>query len=577
MGDYQIISDRAAVAQILHTRGAYNAFFGAGLSVDAGVPTADRICRRIAVSQLQLAGFGEKPNLEEPPVREWLVKNLSWDNAEDRYAKCIRSHLANPADRVDFFRKETRVRPTFAHHGAAILMSEGILGRTCLTTNFDKLLETAFATQGQNEIQALRTAGEVQYWRPDSERCFCLKLHGDYDTHNILNTLEETVRIEELLRNRSLRLLEHQGLLVLGLAGYEKSVYSLFEDLTTDPNLSAGALARGLLWGVYVGPKPLQPWDDETIKREITKALDSGAVGPQIKKMMARMATAKSQFAFFPVFGAGQFLMDLIELTRSRGIIGQAEPLLDHELRLRRVFSRAKLSPARVTEHIQRVMPQKTEPAKRHETVGVERAFKLNTNDKEIWLAYGDIASRSYLGDKDFASYIRAVVSPDDTLLSVGGGVANSLAEKAGMRGTLHEVSKFSPIPQGESRVTSGGDLPVHYIVHAATIEVADEGYRVTRADVHRTFGDVLRRTSALDVGVLSVPLLGAGVAGLSAEDSFAGLVEAYCDQLEKVPKIVVFVIYREAILARHIVRSMLEQMLPGDNKTWSNEPWPSD
>jgi hypothetical protein len=86
----------------------------------------------------------------------------------------------------------------------------------------------------------------------------------------------------------------------------------------------------------------------------------------------------------------------------------------------------------------------------------------------------------------------------------------------------------------------------------------------------------VLRRTSALDVGVLSVPLLGAGVAGLSPEDSFAGLVEAYRDQLEKVPKIVVFVIYREALLARHIVRSMLEQMLPGD-KTWSNDPWPSD
>lgn len=117
--------------------------------------------------------------------------------------------------------------------------------------------------------------------------------------------------------------------------------------------------------------------------------------------------------------------------------------------------------------------------------------------------------------------------------------------------------------------------LPVHYIVHAATIEVSDEGYRVAAADVRRTLRDVLGRTFALGVGVLSVPLLGAGVAGLSAEDSFRGLLEGYRDLPDdSLPTIVVVVIYREATLARHNARHMIEEILAGDHVVFSDEPW---
>jgi O-acetyl-ADP-ribose deacetylase (regulator of RNase III) len=208
---------------------------------------------------------------------------------------------------------------------------------------------------------------------------------------------------------------------------------------------------------------------------------------------------------------------------------------------------------------------------------GVERAFELSQKGRHIWIAYGDIASRSYLGHASFGDQIRAVVSPDDTFLSVGGGVAVALAEKAGMRAMLHEVSKFVPVPQGESRVTSGGNLPVHYIMHAATIEVSDTGYLVTGEDVRRTFRDVLRRAFGLGVNVLSVPLLGAGVAGLSPKDAFCGLLEGYHDlPHDSVPTTVVFVVYQEAQLARSDARAMLEQVLADDDGTWSDEPWPS-
>ena len=141
--------------------------------------------------------------------------------------------------------------------------------------------------------------------------------------------------------------------------------------------------------------------------------------------------------------------------------------------------------------------------------------LRVDAKRQTHWVAYGDIASRSYLGNKSFNGHIRAVVSPDDTFLSVGGGVAVALANNAGMRATLHEVSKFVPVPQCESRITSAGFLPVHYIIHAATIEVANDGYRVNGTDVRNTFKDILRRAAALGVDVLSVPLLATGVAGL--------------------------------------------------------------
>jgi len=577
--NYKVVTDRVAAAQILQASSAYHAFWGAGLSVEAGVPTANQICEVIAKNQLRIHGLADDVSFNDPDTRAWLSEKLSWDRTDERYAKCILTQYANPADRVEFFRKTLAgVGPSFAHYGAALVMNEGILGRTCITTNFDKLLEQAFAAQGLRECQPLRIASEVQFWRSDPERCFCLKLHGDYDTHNILNTVEETVRMDEALQSRSARLVEHQGLVVIGLAGYEKSVFSFFDDLTTEKSINKGAFGRGLLWGVYVGPKPREQWNLQQIENAVRSAIERGEIGPEIRKMMSRMAASRVQFAFFPVFGSGQFLMDLIEMSRARNLIGQAEPYLDQEMRLRRVFERAQLSPQRVDEHIRNL--KKPKPGSTHvdgQRRRVERVFELKRNGRRLWLAYGDIASRSYLGHKDFMGKIRAVVSPDDTFLSVGGGVAVALAEKAGMRAILHEVSKFVPVPQGESRVTSGGSLPVHYIIHAATIEVCNAGYRVGREDVRQTFHDILRRAAALSVEVLSIPLLGAGVAGLSAADSFRGLLEGYNDSWsESVPETVVFVIYREAQLARSVARTMVEELVATDDSVWSDEPWPS-
>ena len=577
--EYQIVTDRAAISRILlYGSGVFDLFYGAGLSAEAGVPTANQICNDIAKTQLRINQIKGNPDLKSPACERWLIEKLAWDRPDEKYAKSIRFQYPAAAARAEFFRQTLAgIRPSFAHHGAAILMSAKIIGRTCFTTNFDKLLETAFVNQGTHECQAIRTPNELQYWRSDPERCFCMKLHGDYDTHNTLNTSEETVRFEDSLRDHGYDRLRNRGLVVIGLAGYEKSVYSFFEELTSDQHLSKGVLDKGLLWGIHIGPKPLESLDSDEICERVHQAIESGNVGPEIKKLMARRGGRDSPFSFFPIFGAGQFFMDLIETTNTTGLIGRAEPLLDHEMRLRRVFRSANLSPSRVEQHIRNLKSTQMSSFNTEGNPGyVERAFELKALDKEVWFAYGDISERSYLGHKRFSEGIRAVVSSDDTFLSVGGGVAVAIARKAGMRSLLHEVSKFVPVPHGESRVTSAGDLPVHYVFHAATIEVTETDYVVTEEDVRQTFRDILRQSVSLGVCTLSVPLLGAGVAGLSPEESFRGLLRGYKDLLgESVPKTVVFVAFREAQLARAFAREEIGKLL-NVSGTWSNEPWSS-
>ena len=61
----------------------------------------------------------------------------------------------------------------------------------------------------------------------------------------------------------------------------------------------------------------------------------------------------------------------------------------------------------------------------------------------------------------------------------------NGILSKAGTHGLLNELGKLAPIPQREVAVTSGGNLPVQYIIHAAAISIGpDANYAVTADDV---------------------------------------------------------------------------------------------
>ena len=145
----------------------------------------------------------------------WAKTNLDWDDVRRRYATCV-SKLGKPRQRIDYVREIVRGRqPSFSHHAIALLMRHRYIATNCLTTNFDKLLEMAFAQQAVSEYQAIRSQDETRF-HGQKDKFYIIKLHGDYDTENILNTTDETIRISEQMVTISVQMLRRKGGFVLG-------------------------------------------------------------------------------------------------------------------------------------------------------------------------------------------------------------------------------------------------------------------------------------------------------------------------------------------------------------------------
>ncbi|HKG11712.1 MAG TPA: macro domain-containing protein [Pyrinomonadaceae bacterium] len=557
----RIISDTEAIRHILQHKHHYICYLGAGASAEAGIKTAQSICDDI---RGQLLPEGLSPR----KLSQWEREKLNWDIPSRKYSTCMRAY-GNAVKRVQYFREILKGKPpAFCQFALALLMADGVFKRTCLTTNFDKLLESAFTHRGMMECQPIRTDDELKYWEDDQERCYVIKLHGDYDTNNILNTDDEVISINDTLKEKVKDLAKDAGMLVVGTAGYEKSVHTLFDLLTKDG--SEKVLSYGVLWGVYVPDAKPKNLTQEGLEKLLGERISGGEVGPDIVAMMNRMSLRNEDFCFFPLWGgAGNFMFDLIEKRDSKPLKETAKQYLDHEMRLRAVFRNVEMTDVAFKKHLTSLKEQRK---KLLEKLGapsptIENVYEARSRDGRVVVsvAYGNIAKRSWMGAPEFRHVARAVVSPEDTCISAGGGVAYLILERAGKYAILNELSKFpSPIKHGRLVVTSGGNLPVHYIFHAAAIEITRQGkYIVTRQDVRKTMTEVLERAKGLGVGAVWVPLMGAGVGSLGPRQSFEGILEAIGGWKPGGHEIIINVaIYKERELPRNVVRQLLQQKL---------------
>jgi hypothetical protein len=349
-----IISDTEAIRRILmglvpvseerHPR--YAIYLGAGASVEAGVEPAGKICDQIRAELLKTIDASD-PDYDAR-VQE-LDKRLETNDPSMRYVSSITEAYPQQSMRVEFFRRMLRGRtPSFTHHAAALLIRNNYLKSTCLTTNFDKLLESAFVQQGESECQPMRTDEELRFWMKEEGRHYVLKLHGDYDTHNIANTTDETVMISDAFRNAVALSLESAGLVVLGTAGHEKSIHTLFDFLSKRAATNSNVLRFGLLWGVYIDDSRPKGWSPAQVEAAVEKAVKE-RIGRDVARMIARTPNA----AFFPVWGGGNFMYDLIQATDNRLLAGTANRYLDREMRIR-TCSAKRGSPRRRSNGISR-------------------------------------------------------------------------------------------------------------------------------------------------------------------------------------------------------------------------------
>ena len=108
-------------------------------------------------------------------------------------------------------------------------------------------------------------------------------------------------------------------------------------------------------------------------------------------------------------------------------------------------------------------------------------------------------------------SKAEALVSSDDYMLSMGGGVSFALRSAGGPQ-IAADASKMVPATVGDVVVSSAGDLQAKYILHAVTIGKQRHDMH-PGAIVRQASQRAMRVLTALGCTSIAFPAIGAGVA----------------------------------------------------------------
>ena len=205
---------------LFENKGVFAVLLGSGLSRAAGIPTGWEITldliRRVAAAQK--AGnqadwarwYHEKTG--QDPNYSTLLEELAGSPDERR---AILHRYVEPTKED---RDEGRKIPTAAHRAIAELVQRGYV-RIIVTTNFDRLMESALRAIGVEptvvaSVDALSGALPIAH-----SSCYILKLHGDYMDARILNTDAELSAYPVGFDRQLDRIFDEYGLIVCGWSG----------------------------------------------------------------------------------------------------------------------------------------------------------------------------------------------------------------------------------------------------------------------------------------------------------------------------------------------------------------------
>jgi hypothetical protein len=201
-------------------KGIFAVLLGSGVSRAAGIPTGWEVTidlvKRVAAMES-----------EEP-----LPTPEAWFNAkfgtEPEYSALLDTLAKSPSERrailhslfepTDDEREQGLKLPTKAHRAIARLVAKGYV-RVIITTNFDRLMETALQDEGIVPT-AISTTDAIKGAAPlIHQRCIVLKVHGDYLDDRIKNTVDELSSYDPALDGYLDRIFDEFGLIVCGWSG----------------------------------------------------------------------------------------------------------------------------------------------------------------------------------------------------------------------------------------------------------------------------------------------------------------------------------------------------------------------
>lgn len=212
--------------------GTYALLLGSGVSRAAGIPTGWEVIEDL-IRKVARASGGDS---NSDPTG-WYVKEFG---TAPNYSRLLDMLAKTPAERsqllrgyfepTDEERRQGLKIPTKAHRAIASLVADGFI-RIVVTTNFDRLIETAILEAGVTPT-VIGTPDAVLGAVPlVHSSCTVLKLHGDYLDTRIRNTEEELgAPFDEHIGKLLDRILDEFGLVISGWsAEWDFALYSSIE------------------------------------------------------------------------------------------------------------------------------------------------------------------------------------------------------------------------------------------------------------------------------------------------------------------------------------------------------------
>ncbi len=215
------IDPMVSLAHAIHSRPRrYALLLGSGVSRAAGIPTGWEILGELIARVRSLEGAdGDDDNVKwftkrfgESPDYSQVVQRLARTDYERQ--EMLRGFFEPAADGQGTSDK----KPTAAHRAIARLVKGGFV-QIVVTTNFDRLVETALADEGIHATvisSKHQVAGMVPLVH---QQAVVFKLNGDYRDPSIRNTVEELREYEPATTGLLNQICESYGLVVCGWSG----------------------------------------------------------------------------------------------------------------------------------------------------------------------------------------------------------------------------------------------------------------------------------------------------------------------------------------------------------------------
>lgn len=263
---------------------------GAGSSAAAGVPTGWDLIGEFK-KQLFCAAMDISPREVDLGDSLWSERvNSHFDGKNgfpstgdpSEYAVAFEAAYPRARDRRTFIEDVCRhASPSFGHRVLGALISSGRT-RCLFTTNFDDLVERSATITDELvgpekrsplTVSALDLVERAERCVRDGSWPLLVKLHGDFQSERLMNTVDELQRQDEQLRQSMTRALGRFGLFVVGYSGRDDSVMNVLDEAVGID----GSLSAGLWWAVRPGAEVL-PRVESLLVRAESAGIECGLV-----------------------------------------------------------------------------------------------------------------------------------------------------------------------------------------------------------------------------------------------------------------------------------------------------------